>query len=211
MSSSRRPVRNHLASIVTVAALALAPACGDRTACAATPAAGTPAPSPAASAGVEPAAAAPAGAPPHCDTALYRQFDFWAGDWDVTSAGDGSVAGTNNVTLTLDGCVLQEHWRGAGGSEGTSFNIWDRADARWHQLWVDNHGMRLDLAGGLRDGNMVLEGAERKGPRGGTMRDRITWTPMPDGRVRQHWEQTRDGGATWTTAFDGLYKRRAGA
>ena len=157
----------------------------------------------------EAAGTTPAPAPPRCDTPEFRQFDFWAGEWDVTSAADGSVQGTNSVTRTLEGCVLQEHWRGAGGMEGTSFNLWDRADGRWHQVWVDSHGTRLDLAGGMRDGSMVLEGADRKGPRGGAVRDRITWTPMPDGRVRQHWEQTRDGGATWTTAFDGLYKRRA--
>jgi hypothetical protein len=208
MNARSRPIRIRLASIVVVTILALMFVGGVSVAIGASPAA-TPAVAPPAIA--TPVAAPPVAAPPRCDTAPYRQFDFWAGDWDVTSAGDGSAAGTNNVTLTLDGCVLQEHWRGAGGSEGTSFNIWDRADARWHQVWVDNHGTRLDLAGGLRDGSMVLEGPERKGPRGGTVRDRITWTPMPDGRVRQHWEQTRDGGATWTTVFDGLYKRRAGA
>jgi hypothetical protein len=204
MNVRRRPNRIPLVFIVAVATLAPMP---DRGAPAATPADSTPA-----AVTTAPAPApAPSAAPPRCDTAPYRQFDFWAGKWDVTSAADGSVAGTNDVTLTLDGCVLQEHWRGAGGSEGTSFNIWDRADARWHQFWVDNHGMSLDLVGGLRDGNMVLEGADRKAPRGGPVRDRITWTPMSDGRVRQHWEQTRDGGATWTTVFDGLYKRRAGA
>jgi hypothetical protein len=198
MNSRCRPARNPLALVVVVTTLVVIPDRGVRAAAAGSPVPGAP------------VASAPA-APPRCDGPEYRQFDFWAGEWDVTSAGDGSVAGTNSVTRTLDGCVLQEHWRGAGGSEGTSFNIWDRADARWHQIWVDNQGTRLDLAGGLRDGNMVLEGADRKGTRGGTVRDRITWTPMPDGRVRQHWEQTRDGGATWTDAFDGIYKRRAGA
>lgn len=33
--------------------------------------------------------------------------------------------------------------------------------------------------------------------------ERITWTPNADGTVRQHWEQSTDGGKTWTTAFDG--------
>jgi hypothetical protein len=37
---------------------------------------------------------------------------------------------------------------------------------------------------------------------------RITWTPLPDGRVRQHWESTTDGGRTWSTVFDGYYTRR---
>jgi hypothetical protein len=39
---------------------------------------------------------------------------------------------------------------------------------------------------------------------------RISWTRLEDGRVRQLWEATTDGGKTWTIAFDGLYKRRPG-
>jgi len=34
------------------------------------------------------------------------------------------------------------------------------------------------------------------------------WMPLQDGRVRQHWEATTDGGKTWTTVFDGYYSRR---
>jgi hypothetical protein len=155
------------------------------------------------------ATAPPAPSPaPRCDAPENRQFDFWAGDWDVTDAARGKPAGTNAVTLILGGCVLQEKWRGVEGMEGTSFNIYDRADGRWHQAWVDSRGVRLDLAGGLRDGKMILDGPERKTPRGPVVRDRITWTPLPDGRVRQHWEVSPDAGATWTDAFDGIYARR---
>jgi hypothetical protein len=39
---------------------------------------------------------------------------------------------------------------------------------------------------------------------------RITWTRLEDGRVRQLWESTADGGKTWTIAFDGYYRRRSG-
>ena len=55
---------------------------------------------------------------------------------------------------------------------------------------------------------MVLEGTG-KGRDGKPVRSRITWTPLEDGRVRQHWQLSRDDGATWTTAFDGLYSRVA--
>ena len=34
---------------------------------------------------------------------------------------------------------------------------------------------------------------------------RGTWTPLEDGVVRQHFEQSGDDGATWTTWFDGYY------
>jgi hypothetical protein len=41
------------------------------------------------------------------------------------------------------------------------------------------------------------------------MQNRITWTPHPDGSVRQLWEQSTDEGKTWQVAFDGLYRHSA--
>jgi len=37
---------------------------------------------------------------------------------------------------------------------------------------------------------------------------RMTFFPQ-DGTVRQLWEQSVDGGKTWSVAFDGLYTRKA--
>jgi len=33
------------------------------------------------------------------------------------------------------------------------------------------------------------------------------WTPQPDGRVRQFFEQSDDGGKTWKPWFEGFYTR----
>lgn len=53
---------------------------------------------------------------------------------------------------------------------------------------------------------MRLEG-KRKDQEGRKVLDRITWTPQEDGRVRQHWQMTNDGGKTWQVLFDGYYTR----
>jgi len=37
--------------------------------------------------------------------------------------------------------------------------------------------------------------------------NRITWERLPDGRVRQLWETSKDSGATWSVAFDGYYTK----
>lgn len=58
--------------------------------------------------------------------------------------------------------------------------------------------------GGIVDGRMVLSG-ERQSASGVTVIDRVTWSREEGGRVRQFWESSSDGGATWTVAFDGLY------
>jgi len=144
---------------------------------------------------------------PDCSAAEYRQFDFWVGEWDVTNPA-GKAAGTSRITRILKDCVIHEEWTGAGGGKGESFNIWSRADGTWHQSWVSDAGVLLLLTGGLKDGSMVLGGDSKQG--GATVKNRITWSVVDNDRdrVRQHWEQSTDGGATWTTAFDGIYHRR---
>ncbi len=142
----------------------------------------------------------PCGAPQH------RQFDFWIGEWDVRTP-DGKLAGTNRITPILGGCGLQENWTGAGGTTGTSLNTYDAARGLWHQTWIDSSGSVLLLEGSFRDGKMVLSGVTR--PAGSaTTTDRITWEALRGGDVRQLWEQSSDGGTSWTVAFDGRYKPR---
>jgi hypothetical protein len=154
------------------------------------------------------AQAAPAPPPPACTGPEYRQFDFWIGDWDVKNPA-GQVVGTNRITRELDGCVLHEHWLGARGVPGESFNVWDANRRVWHQTWVDARGTLLVLEGGLDGGSMVLAGARPDtSAAGGKALERITWTPLESGDVRQHWQTSRDGGATWATAFDGRYVKR---
>lgn len=135
-----------------------------------------------------------------CTEAQRRQFDFWIGEWDVANP-QGQVVGRNVIQPFENGCVLRENYV-AGAFSGTSLNFWDPTTERWHQTWIDNQGQPLHLDGGLVDDSMVLSGSA------GGSHQRITWTPLTDGRVRQHWESSTDGGTTWTTAFDGYYSKR---
>jgi hypothetical protein len=144
--------------------------------------------------------------PAACAAPEYRQFDFWAGDWNVTQ--NGKRAGTNRIEKILGGCALLEHWEGAGGSRGNSLNYYDAVRHVWHQTWIDNQGAPLELEGKLEGDNMVLTGNAQDPASGAGVINRLTWTPRPDGTVRQHWETSADGGKTWQTAFDGLYARR---
>ncbi|HYD53669.1 MAG TPA: hypothetical protein VEA99_13625 [Gemmatimonadaceae bacterium] len=138
---------------------------------------------------------------PSCQAAEHRAFDFWIGEWRVTNPR-GAVAGQSSITAILDGCAIREEWRGAGGSNGTSLNFYDRARGAWTQTWIDNTGQPLRLVGGVRAGRMVLEAGS------GADLQRITWTPIVRDSVRQRWERSTDGGRSWTVAFDGLYVRR---
>jgi hypothetical protein len=165
-------------------------------------------PVPAAPPSATPAASAvPRPAP--CTAPEYRQFDFWVGNWDVRDPG-GTVVGTNRITREYDGCVVQEHWEAKGPIKqtGSSFNTYSVPGRHWHQTWVDSTGGFLLLDGGLVDGSMVLAGEMPARVGTGMMRHKITFTPHPDGTVRQYWEVSRDAGKTWTAHFDGLYVRK---
>jgi hypothetical protein len=142
-----------------------------------------------------------------CVAPEYRQFDFWAGSWSVTTP-QGQVAGTNRIEKILGGCVLQEHWASSNGGDGTSLNMWNAADSTWRQVWMDAGGNLLELKGKLVGKDMVLSGTRpTAGHPDQVTTDRVTWTPLANGTVRQLWESSTDGGATWTTAFDGIYAR----
>lgn len=145
------------------------------------------------------------GAESPCGLPEHRQFDFWLGDW-VVRTPDGKLAGHNRIEREYDGCVLHERYTTERGFRGESLNAYDSGRKVWHQTWVDNTGTLLLLEGGLRAGRMVLEGRVA-GPDGRTVQHRISWTPNPDGTVRQLWESTDEHGAT-QVVFDGLYSRR---
>ena len=143
-----------------------------------------------------------------CAAREHRQFDFWLGEWSVYSP-DGKPAGKSRIESILDGCVVAERWTGAKGFSGRSFNVYNRETRRWEQYWVDQSGSRLHLSGGLAAGSMVLAGSQdTPDPKTGLeRRERITWTPNADGSVRQLWESSVDAGKSWTTSFDGQYRR----
>lgn len=135
----------------------------------------------------------------------YRQFDFWIGEWDVTV--QGQMAGTNVIQLILGNCVIQENWTGSKGGAGKSFNFFNAAANRWQQTWVDNSGGVLEFSGEFRDGAMRFL-AETPNKGGGKTLSRMTFTPLPEEKVRQLVENSKDEGKTWSVAFDGLYSRR---
>lgn len=154
-------------------------------------------------------AAAQAPAPTACTAPEFRQFDFWVGEWNVTGA-TGKVAGTNTVDRSFGDCVIQEHWSGTGGDQGTSLNTYDVSHKRWHQTWVDNQGQFLQLDGIFAADTMTLSG-DAISKTGHAYVNRIRWSREggDPNKVRQIWDSSTDGGKTWKIVFNGLYVRKA--
>jgi len=140
---------------------------------------------------------------------LFRQFDFWIGDWRVVDAS-GSYQGKNKIEKLEGGCVLVETWSSANGDTGTSMNFYDAGAAEWVQLWV-SPTTQIDIRGGLEGQSMKLTGNIHYLQSQQNFAFRGTWTPQKDGVVRQHFEQSPDQGATWSTWFDGYYHLDTGS
>ncbi|NMD08003.1 MAG: DUF1579 domain-containing protein [Phyllobacteriaceae bacterium] len=140
-----------------------------------------------------------------CEGSVYRQFDFWLGNWTVKTP-DGKEVASSRIEREYAGCVIRERYEAVSGYQGESLNIFDVRRRIWHQTWVDNTGTLAQLEGTLVDGKIVLEG-QGASPSGEPRTNRITWMPYPDGTVRQHWE-VKGADGTWKTAFDGRYHRK---
>src|SRR4051794_11009968 len=99
------------------------------------------------------------GAPASCATPEFRQFDFFAGDWDTYDVADPSrVVARNRVTVVLGGCAVREVYQQNDGLVGESLSIYDATRRGWHESWVTNRGSLLLLNGGMEGARMVLTG-----------------------------------------------------
>ena len=137
----------------------------------------------------------------------FAEFDFWVGSWEVHVA-DGTKAGENTIEKAERGCVLIETWRSVRGGTGMSINYLDKSTDEWVQVWNDATGNQIHIRGGLTSEGMLLEGTIHYVANGMTAPFRGLWTPLPDGRVRQFFEQSNDNGETWQPWFEGFYSRK---
>lgn len=154
-----------------------------------------------------PAAAQQTAPPAACVGGVYDQFDFWVGEWNVWAPEGGQYLGENTITRVNGGCLIQEHWVGAGGNTGDSINIHDPLIGAWRQVWMSN-GWYIDYSGGLdADGAMVLTGEAYTIPTETRAGLRGTWTPNEDGTVTQFFEQ-QDAEGNWQGVFTGIYVRK---
>jgi len=146
-----------------------------------------------------PGPASPMPGQPDCwALANRRDFDFWAGDWNVGSSH-------NRISKIQGGCLLREQWNGGGNDTGVSYNFYDPFVNQWRQVWM-SPGVFIDTVGGLiqPSGAMQLEGtisyhASRQAPFRGT------WTLGSFGNVTQFLEEQNNG--IWGQWFNGNYVR----
>jgi tetratricopeptide (TPR) repeat protein len=145
-----------------------------------------------------------------CEDAEFRQFDFWIGDWDVTSTADGVSRGSSHIAKEMGGCVIWENWTSAGSSYfGKSYNTYNLNLHRWEQYWVDNSAGTIFFYGNLKDGVMDYWTDDVAQPNGQKLRRHLQFFNLGPGKVRQFSQGSTDGGKTWQVEYDLTYNRHA--
>lgn len=144
---------------------------------------------------------------PCVSRAQSHYFDFWIGDWNVTTP-QNQTAGRSSVRQILSQCVIFENWTDGQGGEGKSFNAYNAPLDMWQQFWTDQYGRVTEY----RESERTTQGglrftARQKTPKGWSL-IRMTFTPIDHDTVRQFGETSADDGRTWTTNYDLYYHRK---
>jgi hypothetical protein len=151
---------------------------------------------------------APAPKAPPPPLPVHHEFDFWIGEWDVFWTGTETKIGESRIETAADGHAIVEHWTSRRGPQtGISLTSCHHFSGEWQQFYVGSGGQTTHYRGGFVEGKLVLV-AEAVTPAGAKFQTRGTWTHNPDGTVRQQFETSIDGGATWKLGFDGTYRRK---
>jgi tetratricopeptide (TPR) repeat protein len=139
----------------------------------------------------------------------FRQFDFWIGEWSVVTAKDEMPAGDSRIELTLGDCVIVENWTSKNSLyAGKSYNVYNTAEKRWEQFWVDNSAGMIHFYGGLKDGVMDFYTQDQAQPDGTSNQRHLRFFPLGPDKVRQYSQASTDHGKTWTDEYDFIYMRK---
>ena len=148
-----------------------------------------------------------------CSDTLYRQFDFWIGEWEAYNL-NGQKAGDSKIELILDSCIILENWTSTAIIKGLryagkSYNTWNSATKRWQQYWVDNTGASTAYFDGHYEKNkMIMQTLSPQQPVNSFKILRMTFYNLGPDKIRQHGESSADAGKTWKTDFDLEYRRK---
>jgi Protein of unknown function (DUF1579) len=149
-----------------------------------------------------------------CDKPEQQQFDFWLGNWDLTSPSIKAyetVHHSNTIKRILGGCIVEENFVGSNTQPpqllGMSVSVFDTSANQWKQTWVDNQGSYLDFAGEFKDNQMALW-REATSPDGTKIQQRMVWKNITANEFDWSWERSKDNGKTWEILWPIHYKRK---
>jgi hypothetical protein len=142
---------------------------------------------------------------PSCkDRPEFRQLDFWLGDWEVFNK-DQKLSDTR-VEHILNGCALAETWQPVeAGHAGRGLSTYDPLTQKWEYFWVADNAYMSHWTGVLIGNEMRFDAEQIKD--GVTKLRHWSLIRMPNGSVRELSVGSSDGGKTWVTEYDFMWRR----
>ena len=141
------------------------------------------------------------------------EFDFWVGQWELSwEYGDGSKGhGVNNIVKHLDDKVIQEHFEAKDdgpykGFKGTSISVFNPVKKTWHQAWADNQGGYFNFNGVVENNQHIFETIVKQQD-GTDLGLRMRFYDIKANSLTWDWEQSTDGGESWTLRWRIYYRR----
>jgi hypothetical protein len=150
-------------------------------------------------------------APPCAADSNYQRLAFWVGDWEVVDS-TGAHYANQRVRAVLDACAITAEWTGRVGDKGLNLTSFDGRTGEWRQMYVSNQvpapsGVSLRRSDPSYNGPGVRFIALVDPPAGQVMRSRVTILPLDGHRVMQLFEDSKDGGTTWSVQFKAEHRR----
>lgn len=150
---------------------------------------------------------------PCASNPVYRQLDFWVGEWEAFGK-KGNKAGDSKISIILDSCIVLEEWTSAASQRGLtyagkSYNTYNAQTNQWQQTWVDNvGGSTAYLTGKLENGTMVFKTLPVARTKDTVEIQKLSFFNLGPDKVRQLFETSNDNGKTWFPTVDLEYRRK---
>lgn len=148
-----------------------------------------------------------------CSGPVYRQFDFWVGEWEAYGK-NGKKAGDSKISLILDSCIVLEEWTSvpvvnSTTYAGKSFNTYNATTNQWQQTWVDNVGGSTEyLQGTFIDNSIIFKTNPFPFSKDTMALRQLTFYNLGKDKVRQLGEISKNKGQSWLTEYDLEYRRK---
>jgi hypothetical protein len=136
-----------------------------------------------------------------------RKLDYWVGSWTTTASGNASPGVISKVSLSLDSCMLVEHWDGGKGHVSEKMFAYSPDDKNWYGMFADNEGRaHIFVNGTVSSGSAEFRGPSR-GPKGEEVLNKLTIVQTSPDQVEETWKKSMDHGGSWTTVYRANYTR----
>jgi hypothetical protein len=130
-------------------------------------------------------------------------LDFLAGEWTLEDEG-GNVVGTSRIHVEAAGVMIHEVREANGGKPQQLWFQNSEPHGGWTQLFIGADGLMREFPPKSMPGEWPLV----LGGDGVAARFRMTMWKASNDESRRILERSNDGGKTWSTVFDYVYRRK---